>query len=148
MTVCWGATSDCRRAFVAMVALRCVALEREACARILRRFAAFATVEPRPPGRAGSHAIKLLSRSMCKALRFGGACGALPSFEEESDIIAGGAPPGRLKSTLGMTLRQGVIGAGCLSRVVSVSALRAPVGHVNNNVNTGKRLKETAVVLC
>lgn len=55
---------------------------------------------------------------------------------------------GPAESRLGMTLRQGVIGAGCLSRVVSVSALRAPVGHVNNNVNTGKRLKETAVVLC
>lgn len=116
MTLCWGSNSDSRRAFVAMVALRCVALEREAWARILRRFAAFAAVEPLPPGRAGFHDIKLLSRSMCRALRFAGGC-EVPSLEEESDI----APPDRLKWNRN-ALRQRDSG-------VFVSALSVPVEH-------------------
>ena len=89
MTICWGSTADSRRALPAIVDFLAVALEREAWARILRRFAAFVVVEPLPPGRAGFHAIKLLSRSMCRALRFAGGGRELPSLEEESDISGG-----------------------------------------------------------
>ena len=85
MTIC---TADSRRALPAIVAFLAVALEREAWARILRRFAAFVVVEPLPPGRAGFHAIKLLSRSICRALRFAGGC-EVPSLEEVSDISGG-----------------------------------------------------------
>lgn len=75
-----------RCTFVAIVVLRCVALARDACERILRRFDATSAAEPRPPRWLGFHAIKLLSRSMNGACGWGARTLVLPSDEFESDI--------------------------------------------------------------